>query len=1423
MIDKDSLPLDKPRRTPDHPTKSHVVKTRVDGKEKIIRFGEQGAKTAGKPKEGESEAMKQKRASFKARHAKNIAKGKSSPAFWADKVKWATGGSVSLEDLDEQYAGIKKPDFKLLESFRQMISDLQARAEESGTQEFDPLRALGRSGAAESLEDLYASYADRPKESHARRAEAGAVDPDRASTARMVFDSFKNAGFSDAQAKALTAEINREGSFNPAYLFGSHTDAANKATNVGMLSWQGDRANRLMSFMADRGLIDPAGRIAPGQNALNAQAEYLRWEMENDPSYAKTRETFLANPDIDQEAAHDILGKNFIRWRIDDPKYRGSGFERISEGYDLLNMAQGYAEGGLAELDQKYKRGGKKKEAYDSARAAAKEDKGLPYSELLIDNLIGLDNKYLSAGERLGQAFNEDPLGFLKSAGSAAYEGAKSAVTSPIETIQGVGDSIYGSGESLMRGLDGKTQELFGVGYDEATPDQITLAREALAGDVLNVSQLIPGAAVARRGVGAVGDTMRAVGRDVVDRLNQPGPMPTTYANPIFRAPFDSGRGMGDNGGPAMGTNAISSVNLPPGSDPRYVGAAPDRSGGSFSRYTPKKVPERMRRLIAATDDPANPINAMFDNYIERGMRLKGSDWYNTEEMRDWFTGTLGENEGDKRWREFVDLIGATSTGSAVPDNLRNASFYNALSPADRLRVAEVVKGGGITPAAAARKLGIDVPNMPPEKGPGSYNYGHVMQGNHAANVLNQLEGQWVRITPEGLKGAELTKWLQANPKVKGFANSLLGDTKNIAADKHFMRMLAMADGSPDFLSEQAGGSVEMLDTLRKAYGEAIEPYILTRDVKGKPTVQVNLAKAAKDGVITDASPLQSMPTAWSDTPSATEYAALEEMAQRLATKYDMTPAQFQANLWMGAGDITGLADESQGTAMELFRRTLDKRAKERGLTREEMLREFIMNRAPLAVPIGIGAMSMQSAPAEAGSIEDLDQKYAGGGFIQEERIDLPRIYSREPTVAESVEDWWADKIHRVSGDTPFPLDERDSQRLAKRVANLLSYVPISAGMMSGAQAERDIEAGDYGSAALNAGTALLDVVPLAAATKGGASAIKAAADDVTELAAKYMSPDDIARFVADEAGSLPGMGIGLPEPRTEAEDIAREILQLRAEGRSDEVTDAMMNAADPQYMYYNTPLPMDAASREARMRASYRGDLYSGTGEDFPAFDNRAVYASTNPDLAYTYAPSDGGIIMPLAMRAKHGAPVVDAGGKNWNKLNPTMRVGGDNALPIPDGIVPRDIKSFNEFPMSTRDYEEAARRAGFSGVTFDDIVDVGGYFSKARPKIGTPEYEAHMNYLHSATKPTTVEARFYPNQVRSRFARFDPEFAHLRNLSAGVAAGAIGASQYDPDAIETTASRVRENKFAAGGAVKYDPAAVDGIINKLREVNRG
>lgn len=79
--------FNKPKRTPNHPTKSHVVVAKEGEKIKTIRFGQQGV--SGSPKkEGESEAYRNRRESFQARHASNIKKGKMSAAYWANKVKW---------------------------------------------------------------------------------------------------------------------------------------------------------------------------------------------------------------------------------------------------------------------------------------------------------------------------------------------------------------------------------------------------------------------------------------------------------------------------------------------------------------------------------------------------------------------------------------------------------------------------------------------------------------------------------------------------------------------------------------------------------------------------------------------------------------------------------------------------------------------------------------------------------------------------------------------------------------------------------------------------------------------------------------------------------------------------------------------------------------------------------------------------------------------------------------------------------------------------------------------------------------------------------------------------------------------------------------------------------------------------------------
>lgn len=80
--------FNKPKKTPSHPTKSHVVVAKEGDKVKTIRFGQQGV-SGSPPRKDESKADKARRASFKARHADDIAKGKLSAAYWSDKVKWS--------------------------------------------------------------------------------------------------------------------------------------------------------------------------------------------------------------------------------------------------------------------------------------------------------------------------------------------------------------------------------------------------------------------------------------------------------------------------------------------------------------------------------------------------------------------------------------------------------------------------------------------------------------------------------------------------------------------------------------------------------------------------------------------------------------------------------------------------------------------------------------------------------------------------------------------------------------------------------------------------------------------------------------------------------------------------------------------------------------------------------------------------------------------------------------------------------------------------------------------------------------------------------------------------------------------------------------------------------------------------------------
>lgn len=121
--------------------------------------------------------------------------------------------------------------------------------------------------------------------------------------------------------------------------------------------------------------------------------------------------------------------------------------------------------------------------------------KGMGYGELLVDNILGLDNEYESFGEKLGKGISEDYLGFLKQAAIGAYEGAKELVSDPVGVVTDVATDIKDSVQRLgTEDLDSRIRRMYGVGYSEATDEQVNQAREAVLGDALTALELVPAA-----------------------------------------------------------------------------------------------------------------------------------------------------------------------------------------------------------------------------------------------------------------------------------------------------------------------------------------------------------------------------------------------------------------------------------------------------------------------------------------------------------------------------------------------------------------------------------------------------------------------------------------------------------------------------------------------------------------------------------------------------------------------------------------------------------------------------------------------------------------------------------------------------------------------------------------------------------------
>jgi len=242
---------------------------------------------------------------------------------------------------------------------------------------------------------------------------------------------------------------------------------------------------------------------------------------------------------------------------------------------------------------------------------------------------------------------------------------------------------------------------------------------------------------------------------------------------------------------------------------------------------------------------------------------------------------------------------------------------------------------------------------------------------------------------------------------------------------------------------------------------------------------------------------------------------------------------------------------------------------------------------------------------------------------------------------------------------------------------------------------------------------------------------------------------DEVSANAAPEAGLLSAAAA-----RTPAEQMARQILDMRAAGRAGDVTDEMMAAADPQYMFANTPLPMDEASRLARagemgFEEQYYKGMYpydSNTGE---VKDWRGNVIERVGELPVEIQTIDNPSLFPTFNRADRAEPGYKIAGVMGRDVDVANRFAS-----WPDSAV---------YPLQTR-----------AGRVYD--VDAAGgsaasthFFEEGRPfrdAMRSGQYDTGV--IRNTADEGDIAFALDPRNIRSRFARFDPEFAHLSNLNA-------------------------------------------------------
>ncbi|MDC5471198.1 tape measure protein, partial [Acinetobacter baumannii] len=258
----------------------------------------------------------------------------------------------------------------------------------------------------------------------AKQAVLLAGNNEQARNMLRVYQSFRNAGLGDKQARVMTAQVGRETDFRNEAMFGSHKDANNGYTNTGFLSWQKSRSTKLMQSLQGQGVLDKNGKIQQTQDALDAMAKHAVQEAMTDKSYSKSKAALL-NDDLDYRSLERVVAKNFVGWDYDGKKLgkakasqhlakQDSYYNQLSKILGDNPEAASKAIGDLSKFeDEAYKARAKTLEevkqlqaTYDSetvARSKKREEEINKATILGQSNLIPKINERYDAEDKLAQ------------------------------------------------------------------------------------------------------------------------------------------------------------------------------------------------------------------------------------------------------------------------------------------------------------------------------------------------------------------------------------------------------------------------------------------------------------------------------------------------------------------------------------------------------------------------------------------------------------------------------------------------------------------------------------------------------------------------------------------------------------------------------------------------------------------------------------------------------------------------------------------------------------------------------------------------------------------------------------------------------------------------------------------------------------